>query len=87
MRYSARYEERGDRFTLNKWAVEGGRNLHLDGQIDDMPDWLATVINVAKLSGHYKRVKSQPPDAIVWFELTADNRLINFRKFTDEDND
>ena len=74
--YECRYEERGLDYTLKRWR--DGHEEASRGLVTDLPDWLASIRDVATVGGHLKRVMVPPPDNIVWFTTDDDNNLINF---------
>jgi len=74
--YECRYEERDGDYTLKRWR--DGHEEASRGVIQDLPDWLAKIRDVAMVGGHLKRVIVPPPDNIVWFTTDDDTNLINF---------
>ena len=74
--YECRYEERDGDYTLKRWR--DGHEEASRGVIQDLPDWLAKIRDVAMVGGHLKRVIVPPPDNIVWFTTDDDKNLINF---------
>jgi hypothetical protein len=74
--YECRYEERDGDYTLKKWR--DGHETLSRGLIQDIPDWLARIRDIATVGGHLKRVVVPPPDNIVWFTTDDDGNLLNF---------
>ena len=74
--YECRYEERDGDYTLKRWR--DGHEEASRGVIQDLPDWMAKIRDVAMVGGHLKRVIVPPPDNIVWFTTDDDKNLINF---------
>lgn len=71
-----RYEERGDRFTLQSWHK--GHLETVRQRKDHAPSWLQRIVEVARVGGYIKKVESPPPDAILWFETDDNCELISF---------
>lgn len=78
--YERRYEERAHTYTLRSWQHEG-KEVNQHGELDQRPEWLTIIIDVARLSGNYHKPPEPPPNAIMWFITDADNRLIEFINF------
>ena len=74
--YECRYEERDGDYTLKQWR--DGHETASRGLVQDLPEWLANIRDVAMVGGHLKRVMVPPPDNIVWFTTDDDGNLINF---------
>ena len=74
--YECRYEERDGDYTLKRWR--DGHEMASRGLIQDIPDWLARIRDVARVGGHLKKVNVPPPDNIVWFTTDDDGNLLNF---------
>ena len=75
-----RYEEEGDTFRLTTYEEDRRisapfNSLH---RLDMRPDWLLTVLDVAKIAGKFHVIRYQPPKHILWFETDADNNLVRF---------
>lgn len=75
-----RYEEEGDTFRLttyeyDRFASEPFTSLH---RLDRRPDWLLTILDVAKIAGKFPVLKYQPPKHILWFETDDNNNLVRF---------
>lgn len=91
--YVARYEERHNLFRLHTFRVPGdvsmttGEHLDLertlDGPIEDRPEWLTAIVNLAKLGGWAMSPPSPPPNFIFWFNLDAEGNLLEFVRFAD----
>lgn len=75
-----RYEERDDMFLLKCWL--DGTETTLRGELYSRPQWLKSILDIAKVGGHLKRVNQPPPDAIVWFTTDLDNNLKSFLELT-----
>lgn len=71
-----RYERRGDEYVLKGWY--NGRERTETATVDTTPLWLATVINVARVSGVLTPVRRPPPDEILWFRTDRKRNLICF---------
>ena len=80
--YECRYEERTSTYTLRSWHE--GKEVNQHGKLNQRPEWLTIIIDVARLSGHYHKPPEPPPNAIMWFITDADNRLIEFINFARE---
>jgi hypothetical protein len=74
--YECRYEERNGDYTLKQWR--DGHETASRGLVQDLPEWLSNIRDVAMVGGHLKRVMVPPPDNIVWFTTDDDGNLINF---------
>jgi hypothetical protein len=74
--YECRYEERNGDYTLKRWR--DGHEEASRGLVQDLPDWMSKIRDVAMVGGHLKRVIVPPPDNIVWFTTDDDKNLINF---------
>ena len=75
-----RYEERGDEYNLRCWRE--GRETSWVGHISNRPEWLVSIINMAKIGGHMSIIKQPPPECIVWFETDANNNLESFKEMS-----
>lgn len=75
-----RYEERDDMYHLKCWL--DGVETTLRGKLYSRPQWLKSILDIAKVGGHLKRVNQPPPDAIVWFTTDLDNNLKSFLELT-----
>lgn len=80
---SNRYEERGGLYTLRSW-VDAGKEKNSEGELQNRPDWLKAIINVATIGGQLQRPPVAPPTCIVWFRTGANYTLIDFIDFTKE---
>ena len=75
-----RYEEASDGFRLTTYA-EGMRFVKpsiMEGRLDMRPDWLLTILDVAKVAGRFPVIRNQPPKHILWFETDDNNNLERF---------
>jgi hypothetical protein len=75
-----RYEEQDDMFRLtayeyDRFASKPFTSLHW---LDMRPDWLLTILDVAKIAGKFPAIRYQPPKHILWFETDANNNLVRF---------
>lgn len=75
-----RYEEAEDTFRLTTYAEDRFMSkpftsLH---RLDMRPDWLLTILDVAKIAGKFPAIRYQPPKHILWFETDANNNLVRF---------
>lgn len=75
-----RYEERDDMYHLKCWL--DGTETTWRGELYSRPQWLKSILDIAKVGGHLKRVNQPPPDAIVWFTTDLDNNLKSFLELT-----
>ena len=46
--------------------------------LDMRPDWLLTILDVAKVAGRFPAIRYQPPKHILWFETDDNNNLVRF---------
>jgi hypothetical protein len=76
-----RYEELNGDFNIRSWR-DDGREKTSKGAVDDRPEWLTTIINVAIVGEQLQRVPHPPPDVILWFTTDAKRNLIEFTDFT-----
>jgi hypothetical protein len=74
--YECRYEERYGEYTLKTWR--DGHEVSHRGYVDNLPEWLSVIRDVATVGGHLKRIAVPPPDNIVWFTTDDDKKLIDF---------
>ena len=63
------------------WRVDrmdGGRSPPLRGELGQYPDWLAVILDVARVGGHI--VEWQKPEwkQTLWFRVDHTNRLVEF---------
>lgn len=72
-----RYERRWDQYYLKVW-VGVGDIPERNGLVVDQPEWLTTIITLARVGGHMRRVPVPPPDEIVWFTIDESYNLIGF---------
>lgn len=86
---TVRYERSNNRYAVRVWGHQSANLLASStGDAGHEPKWLADIIAVARVGGQMQRVKSAPPDELVWFTINADKQLINFDKdFQDADKD
>ena len=75
-----RYEERDGDYLLKCWW--NGVETVMRGRIDERPEWVARIIDMAIVGGYLKRMVSPPPDAIVWFTTDLENNLTTFLELT-----
>lgn len=75
-----RYEERNGDYLLKCWW--NGVETVLRGRIDERPEWVVKIIDMAIVGGYLKRMVSPPPDAIVWFTTDLENNLTTFLELT-----
>ena len=47
-------------------------------RLDMRPDWLLTVLDVAKVAGKLPVIRNQPPKHILWFETDDNHNLVRF---------
>ena len=75
-----RYEELDDTFRLTTYAEGRENRKFLDTlhRLDMRPDWLLTILDVAKIAGKFPVIRYQPPKHILWFETDANNNLVRF---------
>jgi hypothetical protein len=75
-----RYEELDYTFRLTTY--EEGRRFFkpstFNGLLNERPDWLLTVIAIAKIAGKFPAIKQRPPNHILWFDADNDNNLTGF---------
>jgi hypothetical protein len=77
--YEMRYEERNGNYRLDSWPIADiTETVKAHGPIADRPEWLVTIINIAKIGGKLSLVPYPPPDAIVWFTVDAQLSLLDF---------
>lgn len=84
---SYRYEERHGMFDLQGFAVgpvTQQRVKYMNGPMDDRPEWLVSIVNIAKLGGWVMAPPLPPPTMILWFDVDADGELIGFLDFNDD---
>lgn len=74
--YEWRYEHTGDRYRLQSW--HNGANRMQYGRIDERPEWLVTVVEVAAVAGATNRTFEPPPDVILWFRTDHNHNLTEF---------
>ena len=75
-----RYEEEGDTFRLTMYAEDRfmSEPFNFAHQLAERPDWLLTVLDVARVAGKFPVIRYQPPKHILWFETDANNNLVRF---------
>jgi hypothetical protein len=75
-----RYEEEGAAFRLTMYAEDRRTSTPFNSvhRIDMRPDWLLTILDVAKIAGRFPAIKFQPPKHILWFETDDNNNLVRF---------
>lgn len=71
-----RYEQTGDRFRLQSW--HHGANRMQYGRVDERPEWVTQIVEVAAVAGAVNRAINPPPDLILWFRTDQDNNLTEF---------
>lgn len=74
-----RYEESVGEYKLRTW--NNGRETTEAGLLHMRPEWLSTIINVARIGDHAKLVNEPPPEIIVWFRTNQDGTLHSFVDF------
>lgn len=74
-----RYEESVGEYKLRTW--NNGRETTEAGLLHMRPEWLTTIINVARIGDHAKLVNEPPPEIIVWFRTNQDGTLHSFVDF------
>jgi hypothetical protein len=78
--YEYRYEQRDSMYTLRCWHNGIERNQR--AAVDDTPDWLRAILDTARVAGAIKKIKTPPPEIILWFRTDDNNNLIDFREMT-----
>ncbi len=78
--YEYRYEERNGEYLLREW--HDGTEKSSRGLIDQRPEWLVAIVNVARVGSHIKVMEQPPPECICWFATDADHNLTNFIELT-----
>lgn len=71
-----RYECTDGSYRIKCWA--NGNEQSMQGLIHERPEWLVSIVDVARISGHLKCPISPPPQEILWFQTDRNNTLINF---------
>lgn len=71
-----RYEQTGDVFRLQSWHHGAGRMQH--GYLDQRPEWVIRIIEVAAVAGAVNRAANPPPDLILWFRTDQHDNLTEF---------
>lgn len=74
--YEYRYEQRGPEFTLRCW--HNGDQFFSRGYDHEMPQWLKSILDTAKVAGAIPKIKEPPPDIILWFRTDKDHNLVEF---------
>lgn len=77
-----RYEEGAGEYKLQTW-LDGHQSTEA-GMLHMRPEWLSTIINVARIGDYAKNVSEPPPDIIVWFRTKPDYTLHSFIDFTNQ---
>lgn len=67
-------------FSLKCW-YEGNETM-TRGYLGAEPNWLRSILAMAVVGGHLKRMRSPPPDAILWFTTDLNNNLNTFLELT-----
>lgn len=78
--YEYRYEERNGEYMLREW--HDGTERSSRGPIDQRPQWLAAIVDVARVGQHMKVIEQPPPECICWFATDADHNLTQFIELT-----
>ena len=78
--YEYRYEERNGEYLLREW--HDGNEKSSRGPIDQRPDWLVAIVDVARVGSHIKVIPQPPPECICWFATDADHNLTQFIELT-----
>lgn len=65
------------------WRVDmmdGGRSPPLRGEIGSYPDWLAVILDVAKIGGHIAvwEGPDKRPTQTMWFRIDTHHQLVEF---------
>ena len=65
------------------WRVDmmdGGRSPPLRGELGEYPDWLAVILDVARIGGHITHWPGSDgrPTHTVWFRVGSNNQLTEF---------
>lgn len=47
-------------------------------EMENLPDWLKVIVDVARVGGHIIDVKQPPPNSTFWFEIDKDMQLVRF---------
>lgn len=75
-----RFEQRGPEFALRCW--HNGTERTQRGYVDDMPEWLASILATAKVAGAIRAIKQPPPEVILWFRTDDNHNLVEFIEMT-----
>jgi hypothetical protein len=75
-----RYEEEDDMFRLTAYAEDRFISKPFNSlyRLDMRPDWLLTILDVARVAGKLPVIRNQPPKHILWFETDDNNNLVRF---------
>jgi len=78
--YEYRYESSAGEYRLKCW--HDGKEHTDKGKVADQPEWLTSIVDVAKVAGHTKSPITPPPETILWFNTDANHTLTNFIELT-----
>lgn len=78
-----RYSEQNGHWTAQQYAAETSGIPHagvndlgvLEGELGSQPPWLKRILDVAKVGGHLRKLKRNPPSTIFWFRVDKDLNL------------
>lgn len=71
-----RYAKTGSTFTIDSYSDSVATSGN--GIVDEEPEWLRRILDVAYLGGHGLRIVATPPDFVLWFETDEKLHLIRF---------
>lgn len=61
-------------------AMDGGRSPPLRGELGEYPDWLAVILDVARIGGHIAvwEGPDKRPTQTMWFRIDKQHQLVEF---------
>ena len=72
--YEYRYESSAGEYRLKCW--HDGKEHTDKGKVADQPEWLTSIVDVAKVAGRTKTPISPPPETILWFKTDAKIKMV-----------
>lgn len=80
MNWEVRYAEDVELYHLTTYPVAETHPTVTDqsGPLDQRPEWLLLILNVAAMGEHFLNVVDPPPVRVLWFQIDEHCQLVAF---------
>lgn len=74
--FETRYVQYGLEYEMQTWGPKSVE--HTQGDVCELPDWVANAVTVAKVGDHIRKVERPPPEFIVWFKHDEHGTVLGY---------